>query len=140
MRKCSKCGKKKTEDAFSFKNKKRAIKQSWCKDCYKAANSKHYRDNKDAYLARAIKFRTGRKKEIQRQLKAYFKEYPCVDCGEKDPVVLTFDHTRDKEDCVGTMVHNCSPWEKIKNEIDKCEVRCFNCHVRKTAKDFGWWK
>jgi hypothetical protein len=25
-------------------------------------------------------------------------------------------------------------------EIDKCDVRCANCHRRRTAADFGWWR
>jgi hypothetical protein len=28
----------------------------------------------------------------------------------------------------------------INNEILKCEVRCANCHTRKTAEQFGWFK
>ncbi len=27
----------------------------------------------------------------------------------------------------------------IKTEIKKCDVRCANCHRRKTSKDLNWW-
>jgi hypothetical protein len=28
---------------------------------------------------------------------------------------------------------------RIKEEIEKCDVRCANCHTRRTAHQFGWW-
>lgn len=79
------------------------------------------------------------KKENQTRLLKYLSENPCVDCGEPDPVVLHFDH-RDpeaKEYNVSKMIG--SPWERILEEIGKCDVRCANCHVRRTAKQFGWY-
>lgn len=29
--------------------------------------------------------------------------------------------------------------ERLATEIAKCDVRCANCHMRKTARDFNWY-
>jgi len=70
----------------------------------------------------------------------YLLVHPCVDCGETDPVVLTFDHICDKKMNVSKMIRQGRSFEKLKEEIEKCEVRCANCHARKTAKEQGWYK
>lgn len=63
----------------------------------------------------------------------YLSNNPCVDCGESDPVVLDLDHVRgEKEINIGEEVHNLA-WPRIMKEIEKCEVRCANCHFRVTA-------
>ena len=70
----------------------------------------------------------------------YLETHPCVDCGESDPCTLDFDHVRgDKKFCVSKRVNTASKWETILAEIEKCEVRCANCHRRKTAKEQGWY-
>lgn len=71
----------------------------------------------------------------------YFKTHPCVDCGESDPVVLQFDHTNPlvKRASVSRLIDS-SYWENVLKEIDKCVVRCANCHTRRTASQRGWWK
>jgi len=68
----------------------------------------------------------------------YLSGHPCVDCGETDPVVLEFDHVRDKDKKISDLInysHN-----RLKEEILKCEVRCSNCHKRKTSKEQNWYK
>lgn len=71
----------------------------------------------------------------------YLKQHPCVDCGFSNPVCMDFDHVRGKKKMgVSQMVSNGHSLEAIQAEIDKCEVRCSNCHRIKTANDFGWYR
>jgi len=64
----------------------------------------------------------------------------CVDCGEGDPVVLQFDHVDPdtKEMAIAEATNRGWKVERIAEEILKCVVRCANCHLRKTAAQFGW--
>ena len=38
------------------------------------------------------------------------------------------------------MVKRAVSLDTLKKEIDKCEIRCANCHRRKTAKQFNFYK
>jgi hypothetical protein len=53
-------------------------------------------------------------------------------------VVLTFDHLGDKLFSISSRI-GCGNLPKLIEEIGKCVVRCANCHMRKTAKDFNWY-
>ena len=82
-----------------------------------------------------------KRKQIRTKLfvYAYMMESGCVDCGEKDLVVLDFDHVRgEKKHSLSYLIHKARSLDTIKSEIAKCDVRCANCHRRKTARDFGW--
>lgn len=70
----------------------------------------------------------------------YLLSHPCVDCGNKDPIVLTFDHLRDKEFEICNGVRKGFSIKRILNEMQKCEVRCANCHTLKSAKDYNWYR
>ena len=56
----------------------------------------------------------------------------CVDCGERDMLVLEFDHVGVKCGQVSKMVFNVS-LATLEREIAECEIRCCNCHRRVTA-------
>jgi hypothetical protein len=71
----------------------------------------------------------------------YFAKHPCCDCGESDPIVLTFDHVRgEKRGNVSDMVSHGFGLESIKAEIGKCDVLCFNCHSLRTQQRSGSYR
>lgn len=91
-------------------------------------------DNKARYNARKLKNAT-KNRAIRRAFVLEYKSaHPCVDCGESDPVVLDFDHKDHslKKYNVGQLIQGDWSLELLKEEIEKCEIRCANCHRRKT--------
>lgn len=65
----------------------------------------------------------------------YLASSSCVDCGETDPVVLHFDHVRgEKIKAVSYMIYHEFSLCRIVLEIEKCDVRCANCHYRRHAR------
>jgi transposase-like protein len=58
----------------------------------------------------------------------------CADCGERDPLVLEFDHIGLKRAGVTRLAwYGCS-LATIDAEIAQCDIRCVNCHRRATAR------
>jgi hypothetical protein len=64
----------------------------------------------------------------------------CVDCGERDAVVLEFDHRGPKRGSVTQMAWWGFSVASIDAEIAQCEVRCANCHRRATARRGGHFR
>jgi hypothetical protein len=102
----------------------------------------HYERNTAYYTKKARARNSAIKQEIQYQLLMYLSTHACVDCGESDPVVLDFDHIDkgNKSASVADMLKDRRSWSTIEIEIAKCEVRCANCHRRRTAKQFTWYR
>lgn len=104
-----------------------------CKDCLRPYGKIHYQRYRDYYKAKA-RFRSlAIRDELRAKVFAYLSEHPCVDCGETDLVVLEFDHVRgDKRRDISAMMQQGFSWEAVSEEIEKCDVRCANCHRRVT--------
>ena len=66
-----------------------------------------------------------------RALKAKAVEYKggkCFECGySKCLAALVFHHTDPKQKDFG-ISGKCRTWEKIRPELDKCQLLCHNCH------------
>jgi hypothetical protein len=142
MKQCSKCKKDKSVEDFSFKIKAIGLRHLQCKECTRLLIKNHYNKNREYYLIKSQKRNEYLRLRVNTYLRDFLFKHPCVDCGEKDITVLEFDHTGKlpKFKAVSGMVRFQYSLEKIKEEIEKCEVRCANCHKRKTAKDFRWFK
>jgi hypothetical protein len=136
-KKCTSCKVEKLLEEFAKKSKNRL--HSRCKECVKIYVREHYLKNKEYYIDKAQQHNKRYRKDGRQFIWDYLKEHPCVDCGEKDPIVLEFDHFKDKEYTISNMVHKSISIKKIQSEIDKCEIRCANCHRRKTAKQLNWY-
>ena len=100
---------------------------SICKGCRKIYFKAYYSQHKKESLQRVRE----REKRAKIFVRNYLAAHPCVDCGEKDIVVLEFDHVRGKRFGIHAMVHAGYNHARILKEISKCEVRCANCHRRK---------
>jgi hypothetical protein len=137
---CNKCHEKKNIENFSFKNKEKKIRKKICKDCHSLYRKKHYLQNKEKYIAKAKSWNKKQKEILANYLFEVLSNSACVDCNEKDVVVLDFDHLNDKQLCLAEMYQNSYSLDAIKKEIKKCVIRCANCHRRKTAKEIGYWK
>lgn len=96
-----------------------------------------YKNNKVHAKKVIYKGKLRRKTENTEYIKFYLSSHPCVDCGEKDIVTLDFDHVRGKKrKSISLMRSEGFSLETIKKEIEKCEVRCCNCHRKVTRKRF----
>lgn len=69
----------------------------------------------------------------------YLLLHPCIDCEQKNPLLLDFDHIdrSTKRKHISAMLNKYS-WESILAEIAKCIVRCAYCHRIHTAKQLGY--
>ncbi len=99
---------------------------------------RYYRDNRQQMMARAKAWSQKEKSKNQQYIQNHLMKHPCVDCGNDDIRVLEFDHIDPsiKIDNIARMIYDYSI-KILKLEIDKCEVRCANCHRIKTLESGG---
>jgi hypothetical protein len=71
-------------------------------------------------------------------VRARLRESKCTDCGERDPLLLEYDHVGPKRNGVMKLARDEVSIRLLEEEVEQCEVRCCNCHRRRTA-DRGRW-
>jgi hypothetical protein len=92
----------------------------------KEHNRKYYQNNKEKFRVRDTHYKA--------ILKAYVWDVKlqskCSSCGESHPAVLDFHHRNpeEKTTTIAMMIVNGYALDKVKEEIEKCDILCANCH------------
>lgn len=102
--------------------------QSYCRKCFSIRNKKweiRHPNRKgvvcDSFRARIVLLKS---------------ERPCYDCGSMfPPECMDFDHVFGKKLFV-ISAGSGKPWDTIREEIDKCQLVCSNCHRIRTKNKF----
>ena len=114
LKRCIKCFIEKPFNEYHWQNKAENKRRSDCKECFNNYQLRRV-NRKRAYVL------------------DYLSTHPCIDCGESDIVVLEFDHVRGiKRFNVSFAVQQSNSLADVIQEIEKCDVRCANCHKRVT--------
>ena len=116
---CLQCGKE------LFSNGPRPKK--WCDGTCRA----RFRADNDIKYQQRNTYEEQAERSKFRKLKAIsLKGGACIQCGEKHPAALCFHHKdpASKEFTINGRIFGNSKWERIKEELDKCELLCYNCH------------
>jgi hypothetical protein len=137
MKTCSRCLKEKGTEEFRRRSASKDGLSVWCRKCFAdydrdrwhaGDKERKQRNRKNAYLRN------------QQFLWRFLLEHPCADCGESDPEVLEFDHVDPALKKGNVTEFLFLSQRRIQVEIDKCEIRCCNCHRRRTNRQFGFWR
>jgi hypothetical protein len=137
---CGTCKDVKELGEFNKNKSKKDGYNTICRTCSNARSKKYYDEAGEYHKKQVIERNKRIINENRKKLFNYYKTHPCVDCGESNPIVLELDHINPDEkfkDVSNLMNGYC--WNTIEKEIEKCEVRCANCHRIKTATQFNWY-
>ncbi len=95
-----------------------------------AAQRRYYAENK----AKVFASQNSKRNKWRKYIQEVKESSPCMDCGIQYPhYVMDFDHVRGvKVGNISTGLGTFSSFEKLLEEIAKCEVVCANCHRHRT--------
>lgn len=89
-------------------------------------NKKYYRH---LCIPCYTKSKKPRRINIRNKYKEYKKNLSCSRCGFTDYRALQFHHKSDNKSFnIASSINGSHGWNKILNEMQKCEVLCANCH------------
>lgn len=136
---CTKCLEIKPIDSFPVKG---SGVSSWCRGCMNSHKKMVYSENTEVMKDRSNRTRNRVRKSVRQFICEYLEENPCIKCGESDIVVLEFDHRDPSEKLfeISYASNGNHSMKRLKDEIDKCDVLCANCHRRKSAMDLNWYR
>lgn len=140
MKNCTLCQTQKDLSQFNKKSSNKDGLQNVCRKCNAKRSKQYYAENREKHL-KIIRKRSNKViANNQKYIVEYLQNNPCVDCKESDIIVLEFDHQRDKNKNISSLVSEGYSLDTVKKEIEKCEVVCANCHRRRTAKELNHYR
>lgn len=140
-KRCAICKVSRPVDQFNRKLRSADGRQPHCRECNRLASRAYYRRTRVKHVDDVSRNKVDYIRRNRQLLLHHLLEHPCVDCGETDLRVLDFDHVRgSKRREVGRMAASPCSVAALEAEIAKCEVRCVNCHRRRTRRVLRWWR
>lgn len=130
-KKCKECGKiKDCQWQHSFTQTGEPEYRARCIDCQKKYFSRLRKSRREKLNEQRFK----RAIKVKQQC-IDFLGGKCKECGENDLYALTFHHINPEQKNIeiGKLINNgyCFENKKIQEELKKCELLCFNCHMKK---------
>lgn len=113
-----------------------------CANCHRlrTAARRIQAPNVERRMTRSLSERT-RRARIAAHVGSVLEGSTCADCKFSDPRVLEFDHVRGvKRFNISDAVKREVSIATLRAEISKCDLRCANCHRRRTAREVGSYR
>jgi predicted HNH restriction endonuclease len=138
---CPKCGEWKKRSQYYKHSTSPDGLQHWCRVCKsatqktegsKAYTKSYYLKHKERIRRRVIRNTRRRRRELKRKCVKHLGG-ECLHCGlQYTPCnlpIFDFHHRNpdEKEFTIGHGLH-AETWEKVKAELEKCDLLCANCH------------
>ena len=100
------------------------------KECKKHGLTEHVLDSSRRWRCKKCRVEgVTRWRQNLKKRAVKYKGEKCVHCGyDKSIAALEFHHPDGKDFGIGQSGHSRS-WERVKIELDKCELVCKNCHA-----------
>jgi len=134
MKTCGRCGEEKNIDQFPQRKYRdgRRVPAPYCRPCKREYDRNYWASNEQYRNSNVAHGEKRRERNIEYVQKVLEESGGCSDCPETNPIVLEFDHLRDKTHNISEMCRSTYSIEAIQQEIDKCEIVCANCHRIRT--------
>lgn len=140
-KRCAICKRTQPLNEFNRRALSRDGLQRHCRECNRVASKAYYRRDRRGHQADVRENSRRYRARNRALLVEYLREHPCVDCGEIDVLVLEFDHVRGQKVMgVFLLAARALKVERVMSELAKCEVRCVNCHLKRSGDTGGWWR
>lgn len=128
MKTCSKCKQTKSLTEFAIAKTKPDGRSPDCKECKRIYNKEYYKKNYNDERIRLQKRKDSQWEKIEKFL--HEVKTKCSRCGENRFAALDFHHKdpSTKEIAIAEAFNRSWSLERVKEEVNKCEVICSNCH------------